>query len=68
MVVDSIVMTTYMSPFSKPLLDFDSMPKNSPPQTCFCTNVVHASLYEAIPPSKCSWLKLTCPRSHNVNM
>jgi hypothetical protein len=28
MIVDSIVMTTCMSPFSKPLLDFDSMPKN----------------------------------------
>jgi hypothetical protein len=27
MVIDSIVMTTCMSPFSKPLLDFDSMPK-----------------------------------------
>jgi hypothetical protein len=27
MVVDSIVMTTCMSPFSKPLLDFDLMPK-----------------------------------------
>jgi hypothetical protein len=27
MVVGSIVMTTCMSPFSKPLLDFDSMPK-----------------------------------------
>jgi hypothetical protein len=29
MVVDSIVMITCMSPFSKPLLDFDSMQKNS---------------------------------------
>ncbi len=29
MVIDSIVMTTCMSPFSKPLLDFDSMPKFS---------------------------------------
>jgi hypothetical protein len=27
MIVDSIVMTTCMSPFSKPLLDFNSMPK-----------------------------------------
>ncbi len=26
-VVNSIVMITCMSPFSKPLLDFDSMPK-----------------------------------------
>ncbi len=26
MVVDSILMTTCMSPFSKPPLDFDSMP------------------------------------------
>ncbi len=29
MVVNSIVMTTCMSPFSKPLLDFDPMPKFS---------------------------------------
>jgi hypothetical protein len=29
MVVDSIVMITCMSPFSKPLLDFDSMSKFS---------------------------------------
>jgi hypothetical protein len=29
MVVDSIIMTTCMSRFSKPLLDFDSMPKFS---------------------------------------
>jgi hypothetical protein len=29
MVVGSIEMTTCMSPFSKPLLDFDSMPKFS---------------------------------------
>jgi hypothetical protein len=29
MVVDSIVMTTYMSPFSNPLLDFDLMSKFS---------------------------------------
>jgi hypothetical protein len=28
MIVDSIVMTTCMSPFSKPFFDFDSMPKN----------------------------------------
>jgi hypothetical protein len=28
-IVDSIVMTTCMSPFSKPLLDFDLMPKFS---------------------------------------
>jgi hypothetical protein len=28
-VIDSIVMTISMSPFSKPLLDFDSMPKFS---------------------------------------
>jgi hypothetical protein len=31
MVVDSIVMTTCMSPFSKPLLDFDSMQKTFHP-------------------------------------
>jgi hypothetical protein len=29
MVFDSIAMTTCMSPFSQPLLDFDSMPKIS---------------------------------------
>jgi hypothetical protein len=29
MVVGSIEMTTCMAPFSKPLLDFDSMPKIS---------------------------------------
>jgi hypothetical protein len=29
MVVDSIVMITCMSPFSKPFLDFDLMPKFS---------------------------------------
>jgi hypothetical protein len=31
MVVDSIVMTTCMSPFSKSLLDFDSMQKKFHP-------------------------------------
>jgi hypothetical protein len=31
MVVDIIVMTTCMSPFLKPLLDFDSMPKKFHP-------------------------------------
>jgi hypothetical protein len=29
MVIDSNVMTTCISPFSKPLLDFHSMPKSS---------------------------------------
>jgi hypothetical protein len=31
MVVESIVLTTCMSPFSKLVLDFDSMPKKFPP-------------------------------------
>jgi hypothetical protein len=31
MIVDWIVMTTCMSPFSKPLLDFDSMQKKTHP-------------------------------------
>jgi len=31
MIVDWIVMTTCMSPFSKPLLDFDSMQKKIHP-------------------------------------
>jgi hypothetical protein len=51
MVIDSIVMITCMSP-SKPLLDFDSMQKFPPSQTCLSTNVVHAYLDEAISPSK----------------
>jgi len=48
MVIDSIVMTTCMSPFSNPLLDFDSMQKFPPPQTCLFANTVHAYLYEVI--------------------
>ncbi len=51
MVVDSIIMTICMSPFSKPFLDFDSMLQNSPSQTCLSTNVVHTFLYEMISPS-----------------
>jgi len=31
MVINSIVMTTWISPFSKPLLDFDSTQKNFHP-------------------------------------
>jgi hypothetical protein len=50
MVVNSIVMTTCMSPFSKPLLDFDSMPKKFTLTNMPFANVVHAFLYKA--PSK----------------
>jgi hypothetical protein len=47
-VVNSIVMTTCMSPFSKPFLDFDSMQKIS----TFFANVIHAFLYKEISTSK----------------
>ncbi len=52
MVVDSIMMTSCMSPFAKPFLDFDSMQKYPPSQTCLFANVIHAFLYKAISPSK----------------
>jgi hypothetical protein len=52
MVVDSIVMTKCMSPFSKPLLEFDSMPKFSTFKNMPFVNLVFASLYKAISPSK----------------
>jgi hypothetical protein len=51
MVVDSIVMTTCMSPFStfRLLIQCKKIP---PSQTCIFANVVHAFLYKAISPSK----------------
>jgi hypothetical protein len=53
MVVDSIVMITCMSRFSKGLLDFNSMPKVSTlTKTCLFVNVVHAFLYKMISRSK----------------
>ncbi len=52
MVVESIVMTTCMSPFSKPLLNFNQCQKFPPSKTCLSANVVHAFLYKAISPSK----------------
>ncbi len=68
MVVDSIIMTTCMSPFSKPFLDFELMQKFPPSQTCHFTNAILTSLYEAISPSKWLWLELLCPTNHNANM
>ncbi len=44
MVVDPIVMTTCMSPFSKPFLNFDSMPKFSTVTNMHFANAAHTSL------------------------
>jgi hypothetical protein len=53
MVIDPKVMTTSMSPFSKPLLDFGLMPKKIiVTKTCPFANVVDAFVYEAISPLK----------------
>jgi len=53
MVIDSKVMTTCMSPFSKPLLDFGLMPKKfTITKTCPFANVVDAFVYEMISPLK----------------
>jgi hypothetical protein len=52
MVIDLIVMTTCMSPFSKLFVDFDSMPKFSIlTNMCFC-KFAHAFLFEGISFSK----------------
>ncbi len=68
MVIDSIVMTTCMSPFSKPFLDFDSMPNFSTFTYMFLCNATHIFLYEVISPSKWSWSKLPYSINHNANM
>jgi hypothetical protein len=53
MVIDSKVMTTCMSPFSKPLLDFGLMPKQfTVTKTCPFANVVGAFVYGVISPLK----------------
>jgi hypothetical protein len=53
MIIDSKAMTTCMLPFSKPFLDFGSMPKKIIiTKTCPFVNVVDAFVYEAISPSK----------------
>jgi hypothetical protein len=41
-----------MSPFSKPLLDFDFIPKHSIVTYIPMAKVVHAFLYEVISPSR----------------
>jgi hypothetical protein len=50
MVVDLIVMTTCISLFQKPFWTLTQCQNFPPSQTCFSTNVVHASLYEVISP------------------
>jgi hypothetical protein len=52
MVIESIVMTICMSPFSKPFIDFYSMPKKFTFTNMHFANVAHASLYKVISPSK----------------
>jgi hypothetical protein len=53
MVIDSKVMTICMLPFSKPLLDFGSIPKKVIiTKTCPFANVVDAFVYEVLSPSK----------------
>ncbi len=52
MVVDSIVMTTCMSPFSNLFYTLIQCKKISPSQTCLSTNVVHAFLYKAVSSSQ----------------
>jgi hypothetical protein len=52
MVVDLIVMTICMSPFSKPLWTLIQCQKFPYSQTCISANDVHAFLYEAISASK----------------
>jgi len=52
MVIDSIVMTTCISNFSKPFLDFDSMQKISTFTNMHFYKCYHAFLYEAISPSR----------------
>jgi hypothetical protein len=48
MVIDLTIMTTCMSPFSNPLLDFDSMPKFLTFTNMPFANIVHTYLYEVI--------------------
>jgi len=53
MVIDSKVMTTCMSSFSKPLSDFGLMPKQfTVTKTCPFANVVGAFVYGVISPLK----------------
>ncbi len=66
MIIDSIIMRTCMSPFSKPLLDLTQYKKISSSQTCLSTNVAHAFLYDVI--SSQSDFGHNCPTNHNANM
>ncbi len=48
MLINSIVMITCMSPFSNPLLDFNSMLKFLTFTNIFFVNTTHAYLYDVI--------------------
>ncbi len=61
-----LIVMIFMSPFSKPLLDFDFIPKCSIVTYIPMARVVHAFLYEVISPSRSLWSKLPYLTNYNA--